>query len=122
MAAPTAACRRCRTPAPASAKFCGECGFPLSPAPQHAERRVVTVVFADLVGFTGRSEPVDVEGVGSALHRFHEAMRGEIERYGGVVEFAGDGVMGVFGAPVAHEDDPQRAAHAALAMRESADG
>ena len=47
-------------------------------------------------------------------------MRGEIERYGGIVEFAGDGVMGVFGAPVAHEDDPQRAAHAALAMRESA--
>jgi class 3 adenylate cyclase len=80
----------------------------------------VTVVFADLVGFTARSEPLDVEDVGSALHRFHEAMRGEIERYGGVVEFAGDGVMGVFGAPVAHEDDPQRAAHAALAMRESA--
>ena len=69
MAAPTASCRRCRTPAPGSAKFCSECGFPLAPAPQHAERRVVTVVFADLVGFTARSEPLDVEDVGSALRR-----------------------------------------------------
>src|SRR5689334_18872473 len=80
------------------------------------ERKVVTVVFADLVGFTSRAESLDPEDVQAILGPYHARLRGELERYGGTVEkFIGDAVMAVFGAPVVHEDDAERAVRAALA-------
>jgi predicted ATPase/class 3 adenylate cyclase len=84
------------------------------------ERKVVTVFFADLVGFTGRAEQLDPEDVRAMLSPYYARVRSEIERFGGTVEkFIGDAVMAVFGAPVAHEDDPERAVRAALAAREA---
>jgi class 3 adenylate cyclase/tetratricopeptide (TPR) repeat protein len=84
------------------------------------ERKVVTVLFADLVGFTSRAETLDPEDVEAILRPYHERLRSELERYGGTVEkFIGDAVMAVFGAPVAHEDDPERAVRAAFAIRDA---
>jgi class 3 adenylate cyclase len=83
------------------------------------ERKVVTVLFADLVGFTSRSESLDPEDVQAILGPYHERVRGELERHGGTVEkFIGDAVMALFGAPTAHEDDPERAVRAAIAIRD----
>jgi class 3 adenylate cyclase/tetratricopeptide (TPR) repeat protein len=83
------------------------------------ERKVVTVLFADLVGFTARSESLDPEDVAAILRPYHERLRSELERFGGTVEkFIGDAVMALFGAPFAHEDDPERAVRAALAIRD----
>ena len=90
------------------------CGASLEPA-QAEERRVVTVLFADLVGFTERSDEADPEDVRRTLIPFHTAAKAAIERFGGTLDkFIGDAAMGVFGAPVAHEDDPERAVRAAL--------
>jgi len=102
------------------AKFCSECGLGLvaTTAPRE-ERKVVTVLFADLVGFTARAEQLDPEDVRSVLAPYYARLRSELERFGGTVEkFIGDAVMAVFGAPVAHEDDPERAVRAALAIRD----
>jgi class 3 adenylate cyclase/tetratricopeptide (TPR) repeat protein len=83
------------------------------------ERKVVTVLFADLVGFTARSEQLDPEDVDAVLRPYHERLRAELERWGGTVEkFIGDAVVAVFGAPIAREDDPERALRAALAIRD----
>src|SRR5213595_1290264 len=83
------------------------------------ERKVVTCLFADLVGFTARAESLDPEEVEAILRPYHERLRTELERFGGTVEkFIGDAVMALFGAPVAHEDDPERAVRAALAIRD----
>src|SRR5437762_11662857 len=83
------------------------------------ERKVVTVLFADLVGFTARAEALDPEDVEAILRPYHQRLRFELERVGGTVEkFIGDAVMALFGAPVAHEDDPERAVRAALAIRD----
>ena len=80
-----------------------------------AERRLVTVLFADLVGFTSLSEGRDPEEVRELLSRYFDVAREQIERYGGTVEkFIGDAVMAVWGAPTAHEDDAERAVRAAL--------
>ncbi|MEX2614442.1 MAG: AAA family ATPase [Gaiellaceae bacterium] len=85
------------------------------------ERKVVTVVFCDLVGFTSQAEAMDPEDVEALLRPYHTRVRAELERHGGTVEkFIGDAVMALFGAPVAHEDDPERAARAALAIRDFA--
>ena len=90
------------------------------PTPRR-ERKVVTVVFCDLVGFTARAESMDPEDVEALLRPYHERVRAELERHGGTVEkFIGDAVMALFGAPTAHEDDPERAVRAALAIREFA--
>jgi class 3 adenylate cyclase/tetratricopeptide (TPR) repeat protein len=87
------------------------------PAPSREERKVVSVLFCDLVGFTSRSESMDVEDVRGTLQPYHALLRRELERHGGTVEkFIGDAVMAVFGAPVAHEDDPERAVRSALAI------
>ncbi|HUF01676.1 MAG TPA: AAA family ATPase [Gaiellaceae bacterium] len=87
-------------------------------ATQRRERKVVTVVFCDLVGFTSRAEALDPEDVEAILRPYHERVRHELERHGGTVEkFIGDAVMALFGAPIAHEDDPERAVRAALAIR-----
>ena len=81
----------------------------------------MTVLFCDLVGSTVRAEGADPEDVRAMLSAYHEHVRGELERFGGTVEkFIGDAVMALFGAPVAHEDDPERAVRAALAIRERA--
>src|SRR6266513_1855709 len=85
------------------------------------ERKVVTVLFADLVGFTARAEQLDPEDVEAILHPYHVQLRSELARFGGTVEkFIGDAVMALFGAPTAHEDDPERAVRAALAIRDFA--
>ena len=87
---------------------------------ERRERRVVSVVFADLAGFTSRSEALDIEDVDAFLAPYQTRLRTEVERTGGVVsDFAGDGMMAVFGAPVAHDDDPERAVRAALAIRDA---
>ena len=79
----------------------------------------MTVLFADLVGFTSRAEQMDPEDVRAVLEPYHAHLRSELERYGGTVEkFIGDAAMALFGAPVAHEDDPERAIRAALAIRD----
>jgi len=116
------ACPSCGSENAESAKFCSECGFALiaSPARRREERKIVTVVFADLVGSTARAERLDPEDVRAILAPYHERLRDELERRGGTVEkFIGDAVVGVFGAPVAHEDDQERAVRAGLAIQEA---
>jgi class 3 adenylate cyclase/tetratricopeptide (TPR) repeat protein len=105
-------------------KFCGQCGSPLTgavavpasePAPAASERRLVSVLFADLVGFTSLSEARDPDEVRELLSRYFESCRTLISRYGGTVEkFIGDAVMAVWGTPVAQEDDAERAVRTAL--------
>jgi class 3 adenylate cyclase/tetratricopeptide (TPR) repeat protein len=115
-------CGRCGQENPEGARFCNACAAALTaeqPASRE-ERKVVTVFFADLVGFTGRAEQLDPEDVRAMLSPYYGRLRSEIERFGGTVEkFIGDAVMAVFGAPVVHEDDPERAVRAALAVREA---
>ena len=110
-------CGNCGQENPAGARFCFSCGKPFDDAPVREERKVVTVLFADLVGFTSRAEQMDPEDVRALLAPYWQHLRDELERYGGTVEkFIGDAVMALFGAPVAHEDDPERAIFAALDM------
>jgi class 3 adenylate cyclase/tetratricopeptide (TPR) repeat protein len=120
----TRACASCGTSNPPNVKFCGECGSPLTaagpekpeqPSSPAAERRFVSVLFADLVGFTAASDNRDAEDVRELLSRYFETARTVIDRYGGTVEkFIGDAVMAVWGTPVAQEDDAERAVRAAL--------
>ncbi len=113
----------------ASGRFCAECGTTLTPteaasaapaaqpapAPRVAERRVTTILFGDLVGFTTLSESRDPEEVRELLSRYFAASRTVVERYGGTVEkFIGDAVMAVWGVPTAMEDDAERAVRAGL--------
>jgi class 3 adenylate cyclase len=114
-------CGRCGQENPDGFRFCGACAAPLTQEAPEAreERRIVTVLFADLVGFTARAERLDPEDVRAVLAPYHARLRSELERYGGTVEkFIGDAVMALFGATVAHEDDPERAVRAALAIRD----
>jgi class 3 adenylate cyclase len=115
-------CTGCGQENPEIARFCLACGAALGEeaAPRREERRIVSVVFVDLVGFTSRSEQLDPEDVRAILTPYHETVRTELESFGGVVEkFVGDAVMAVFGAPTAHGDDPERAVRAALAVRDA---
>src|SRR5919204_4273735 len=114
-------CPSCGRENPDGARFCNACASPLQPdeLPRGEERKTVTVVFVDLVGFTAQADRLDPEDVRGLLSPYHAYVRGELERRGGTVEkFIGDAVMGVFGAPAAHEDDPERAVRAALAIRD----
>jgi adenylate cyclase len=123
-------CSGCGFEAPADFAFCPKCGArlagapapPPSPAPTAApdgDRRPVTVLFADLAGFTALSEGLDPEDVRAIQADLFREMSASVERYEGFVEkFVGDAVMAVFGAPRAHEDDPERGLRAALLMRE----
>src|SRR6478735_1965397 len=112
-------CPNCGQDNPADARFCFSCGKPFEQAAPREERKVVTVLFADLVGFTSRAEQMDPEDVRALLAPYHQRLRSELERFGGTVEkFIGDAVVALFGAPVAHEDDPERAVRAALAIRD----
>ena len=111
-------CPGCGSENPAGSKFCNECGVRLlEQSPVLEERKVVSVLFCDLVGFTASSEAADPEDVRARIRPYHARLRQEIERFGGTVEkFVGDAVMAVFGAPVAHEDDAERSVRAALAI------
>jgi class 3 adenylate cyclase len=115
-------CQRCGEDNPARARFCLACAAPLAapPAPRREERKVISVLFCDLVGFTSRAERLDIEDVRGVLAPYHARLRAELERFGGTVEkFIGDAVMALFGAPAAHEDDPERAVRAALSIRQA---
>src|SRR5881227_627547 len=112
-------CPVCATENPEVARFCLACGAALTTEPAREERKIVTVLFADLVGFTSRAEQLDPEDVRAVLAPYWERLRSELEKRGGTVEkFIGDAVMALFGAPVAHDDDPLRAVGAALAIRD----
>ncbi len=116
---PSPVCGTCGQENPDGARFCLACGAPLASSTARDERRVVTVIFVDLVGFTARAERLDPEDVRAVLAPYHDRVRREIESFGGVVEkFIGDAVMGVFGAPLAHGDDAERAVRAALVVRD----
>jgi class 3 adenylate cyclase len=112
-------CGSCGAPLPEDARFCPACGAAVAePAAPGEERKLATVLFADLVGSTTLADDEDPERVRALLSRFYDAMSEEIERTGGTIEkFAGDAVMAAFGAPLALEDHAERALHAALAMR-----
>ncbi|MFN2469715.1 MAG: adenylate/guanylate cyclase domain-containing protein, partial [Gaiellaceae bacterium] len=115
-------CSVCGQENPEVARFCLACGRELASAATlpHEERRIISVIFVDLIGFTARAEQLDPEEVRAFLTPYHECVRTEIDSFGGVVEkFIGDAVMGVFGAPTAYGDDPERAVRAALAVRDS---
>jgi class 3 adenylate cyclase/tetratricopeptide (TPR) repeat protein len=112
-----AVCAACGQGNPAVARFCLACGTSLDRgASRTDERKVVTVLVCDMVGYTPRSELLDPEEVRATLHSYYSRLRHEIERFGGTVEkFVGDAVIAIFGAPVAHDDDPERAVWAAFA-------
>jgi class 3 adenylate cyclase/tetratricopeptide (TPR) repeat protein len=138
-------CPGCGTSNPPTNKFCHQCGQALAPPPTPAarfaspqsytpphlaekiltsrtalegERKQVTVLFADVSGFTSLSAQLDPEEVHQLMNRAFELMLGEVHRYEGTInQFLGDGVMALFGAPIAHEDHAQRAVHAALGMQ-----
>ncbi len=114
-------CPKCGEENSDRARFCSACGSSLETAATPSEeRKVVSILFVDLVGFTARSDRADPEDVRATLRPYHERLKQEIERFGGTVEkFVGDAVMAVFGAPVAHEDDAERAVRAALRITEA---
>jgi class 3 adenylate cyclase len=110
-------CPSCGEQNPERARFCLACGAELAEEPTRSveERKIVSVLFVDLVGFTAASEQADPEDVRARLRPYHGRVKLEIERFGGTVEkFVGDAVMAVFGAPVSHEDDAERAVSSAL--------
>src|SRR5688572_14503104 len=114
-------CPNCGHKSDEGARFCSACATPLEETGgPREERKVVSVLFCDLVGSTARAERADPEDVRAFLSSYHEQVKAELERFGGTVEkFIGDAVMALFGAPVAHEDDPERAVRAALAIRDA---
>jgi hypothetical protein len=143
-------CALCGTELPAAAKFCLECGQPVSApsagqshfaspeayTPKHlaekiltsrsaleAERKQVTVLYVDVSGFTSLSERLDPEDVHGLMNCAFKLMLAEVHRYEGTVnQFLGDGIMALFGAPIAHEDHAQRTVHAALGIRQTLEG
>ncbi len=129
----TLACSNCGASATPGKRFCGQCGSVIAAPPVSvpdepvtasvAERRLVSVLFADLVGFTSLSETRDAEEVRDLLSRFSEICRVAVERYGGIVEnFIGDAVLAVWGSPTAHEDDAERAVRCGLELVEAIAG
>jgi class 3 adenylate cyclase len=113
-----AVCGRCGTAIPGGALFCPGCAAPVADEQPTEERKLATVLFADLVGSTALAGSQDPERTRALLDRFYDAMAEEIEHAGGMIEkFAGDAVMAAFGAPSALEDHAERALHAALAMQ-----
>jgi class 3 adenylate cyclase/tetratricopeptide (TPR) repeat protein len=112
-------CAACGVENPEIARFCLACGTQLAEArPPQETRKVVTIVFSDLKGSTSLGEALDSEALREVMTRYFDAMRGELERHGGVIEkFIGDAVMAVFGLPRLHEDDALRAVRAAAGMQ-----
>ena len=114
-------CPSCGQQVPARS-FCANCGASLGVSRRGEERRVVTTLFCDLVGFTALSERHDAEIVDSFLRRYYGVARRVVESYGGTVEkFIGDAVVAVFGVPAVHEDDPERAVRAGLRLVDEID-
>jgi class 3 adenylate cyclase len=122
-------CPRCSSPAPANARFCGTCGSPLGPGTDrtaerpHAleERRVATVAFADLSGFTALSGTTDPEEVREFVDRCMKLLGAIVDRYGGEIDkVIGDAVLAVWGVPIAREDHAERAVRAVLEMQQCA--
>src|SRR3954463_4706612 len=115
------ACGTCAHPVPSGARFCSSCGTPIEGS--HValeERRVVTVLFADLVGYTSLAEHLDPENVKRLVESCFERLVPDIELFGGRVDkLLGDAIVALFGAPVAHEDDAERAVRAALRMQDT---
>ena len=117
-----ASCASCSLPLPDGARFCPSCGHEVVSAAAE-ERRVVTVVFADLVGYTALSEHLDPERVKRLIDGAFKRLINDINTFGGRVDkVLGDGILAMFGAPVAHEDDADRAIRAAMQMHESLAG
>jgi class 3 adenylate cyclase len=116
----TVLCASCGAENPPQSRFCNSCGARLeAPASPREERKLVSILFVDLVGFTARSDQADPEDVRDALQLYHASAKRRIEQHGGVLEkFIGDAVMAVFGAPVAHGDDAERAVRAGLRVLE----
>src|SRR5918994_4387360 len=111
-------CSQCGIELPAQARFCLECGAPVRQVASSDERKLATVLFADLVGSTELADSQDPERTRAMLDRFYESMATEIAGAEGTIEkFVGDAVMAVFGAPYAQEDHAERALHAAVGMR-----
>ena len=131
-------CSNCGTENPPGARFCMKCGNALGsastdqpgpkadtgrahdagPAQHPEERRNASVLFADLAGYTAVAEKMDPEAVKSMIDRCLQRLAAEVDRFGGHVDkFIGDNIMAVFGAPIAHEDDPERAVRAGLGMQ-----
>ncbi|TMK59086.1 MAG: hypothetical protein E6G60_15225, partial [Actinobacteria bacterium] len=122
-----AVCPRCATPAPPDARFCGSCGAGLSgrapppPSPALEERRVATVVFADLSGFVSVSGSTDPEELRALVDRCMRLLGEVVERFGGTVDkIIGDAILALWGVPTAREDHAERAVRAALEMRRCA--
>ncbi len=116
------ACATCAHPVPSGARFCPSCGSPVDVASGTSleERRVVTVLFADLVGYTALAEHRDPENVKHFIESCFERLVADIETFGGRVDkLLGDAIVALFGAPVAHEDDAERAVRAGLRMQET---
>ena len=119
-------CTVCGTENPPQARFCFACGAAIAEAPPPVapseERKVITAIFVDLVGSTARSEQLDPEDVKALVAPYHARVRSELELHGGTFEkFSGDAILALFGTPKAHEDDPERAIRAALAVRQGLD-
>ena len=113
-----ASCPRCGRHNPDDARYCAGCGFDLASGGE-AARKLVTVVFCDLVGSTSLGESVDPEAVRRAMGRYFDAARSALEGHGGTIEkYIGDAVMAVFGIPRVHEDDAFRAVKAAVEVRD----
>jgi len=111
-------CRSCGEALPPTARFCPSCGAASSDGPRGEERKLATILFADLVGSTALADSTDAERTRAVLNRFYDAMATEIADMGGTVEkFIGDAVFAAFGAPSALEDHADRAIYAALSMR-----
>ena len=117
-------CPSCGQANAPGAHFCSNCGAPLAEAaPRHEERKLVSVLFVDLVDSTSRADKADPEDVREVLQAYHREAKQCIEQYGGVVEkFIGDAVMAVFGAPIAHGDDAERAVRAGLRVLAAIEG
>src|SRR5207249_7584451 len=114
----TASCTVCGRPLPEGARFCPNCGAAVRPLLATAERKMVTVLFADLVDSTGLSQRLDPERAREVLGRFYDVTVEELQALRGRPEkFIGDAVMAVFGLPSVHEDDALRAVRAGLAIR-----
>ena len=117
--AAVAACRTCGAIVPVGARYCPACGRAVSEVARDEERKLVTVLFADLVGSTALADARDPERVARILNRYATAMREVLEGWGGTVEkYIGDAVVAAFGVPAVREDDASRALHAALEMLE----
>ncbi len=111
-------CSSCGSALTSGARFCSNCGTPQASSDE--ERRIVTVVFADIVGFTGLAEALDPEDVKHLIDRCVERLASDIVSFGGVVDkVLGDAIVALFGAPIAHEDDAERAVRASLRMQQS---